>query len=130
MLKAAADGSLSRVTSTLSPRTAIDLPPGEYVARFSKSPYQLDTPFRIEADVVSELELELDAGLVITQIGRGLPSWSVLQVSDGSVVGRDAGARADFLLAPGAYVIRADVDGDVQEKEISVSAGDRLTLSF
>jgi len=123
-------GALEKVQSTFSPRTSFELPPGDYVLRFSRPAFSLDTPITVLANQQLTPELELDAGLLTASVRRGLPTWQVIHANTGERIGSDAGVRTSFLLAPGEYQLRAIVDDDVFEQSVTIQAGDEVNVEF
>lgn len=118
------------------PDTAFDLPPGDYIARISLGPAMKEVPFTVEAGVASNVDADLEAGvLAITAPGTDFvevfEAKKDIQGNRKSVAYGYGGAL-QITVGAGEYVVVAEVPGGGEKKEAAatVTAGERTELNI
>jgi Ca-activated chloride channel family protein len=132
----AADGTEGAYVATeFNADMKANLGPGDYVATVTAGRATVDVPFKVEANKVSRIEADLEAGVakLSGMIDENTPladkgaAWS-LSTASGKYIDTVYGATSEFMLNAGDYVAEVAL-GDVKVKgSFSVKSGEVTTL--
>ena len=132
----AADGSEGAyVAQEFNADMKANLEPGDYVATVTANRASVDVPFRVEANKVSRIEADLEAGIVRlngmiddnTPLSDNGASWELSTVA-GKYVDTQYGATQEFMLNAGDYVVEVALGNVKVKSNFSITPGAVTTV--